>query len=326
MKYLKYLFCATLLIIMILHSQHAHAACTSPDIPNQAVMNSISVSSTLPVGQIIPGTDHLFTISGSCSSGHNNNVIIGCYYGSGNAVAGFPGVYDTGVAGIGITLINEQGQRIVGTGQSCDTRGTPLGYVSTDGKDTFNFTATIALVKTSVNISSGSLQQAQTKFGVGVYGRDAIGNPNQLSYAGNINFKAVTCNVPTKALSVDLGSPFAGDFPGVGSTTLAKTFIVPVTCNDPVEIGTELSSGNGYELPDIGVVKLTQESGVATGVGVQFLYNGSPLVVNNYITTGNITVADETINIPFDVRYYQTASTVTPGAANAVATLSISYH
>jgi len=325
MKIIKFFITLAFLSVTCLYAHHASASCTTPDIPNQATMSSISVSSTLPVGQVIPGSDHLFSVSGSCSSGHDNNVIIACYYGTGSQIPDFPGVYDTGVPGIGITLINQQGQRITGTGAGCDTRNTPLGYVSTDGSDSFNFTTTIALVKTSTNIGSGELLQSQTRFGVGVYGKEGLGNPNNLSYAGNINFKAVTCSTDPKSLYINLGTPSADEFTGQGTTLNGTEFSVHITCNDPVEIGAKLSSGNGYAIPELGVINLTQETGVASGVGVQFLHDDTPMLPNTYLSVGQVFNAGGSAYPNFKVRYYQTSNTITPGVANAVATLTISY-
>lgn len=44
--------------------------------------------------------------------------------------------------------MNDKGQRISGAGGvTCDSRGTPIGYVSTDGNQTFDFNVTLELVK-----------------------------------------------------------------------------------------------------------------------------------------------------------------------------------
>lgn len=63
----------------------------------------------------------------------------------------------------------------------------------------FNFDVTLELVKTSDTVTSGTLNQSQTRFGIGVYQHDGIGDPNSVSYAGNINVQQVTCSVSPKA-------------------------------------------------------------------------------------------------------------------------------
>ncbi|MBU9838215.1 hypothetical protein J1786_25855 [Rahnella sp. L72c] len=85
----------------------------------------------MPVGADIPGSQHTFNVSGTCCTSGSNELsgdpIIACYYGNGTEIAGFPGVYSTGVKGGGIALTNSSGQRVVGGGVSCDTRNTSLG-------------------------------------------------------------------------------------------------------------------------------------------------------------------------------------------------------
>lgn len=320
--------CFSMLILLacgLFFMPHAKASCTTPSIPFTANMASVAVSSTLDVGAVIPGTEQTVEVHGSCSEGHEGNVIIACYYGTGAEVAGYPGVYDTGVEGIGITLVNQQGQRIIGGGAWCDTRNTPLGYVSSDGNDTFNFTATLALVKTSTHIGTGSLLQAQTQFGVGVYGREGLGSPNTISYSGNIAYKVVTCSVDPKSLTITLGDFPESQFTAPGVTTAWHPFSVNVLCNDPVEIGVKVSSANGYEASLPGVMKLTQEAGAATGLGVRMQTNGQPTVFDAYVLVGGIARADTSLAIPFQVQYYQVANSVTPGSANTVATITVSY-
>lgn len=95
--------------------------------------------------------------------------------------------------------MNDKGQRISGAGGvTCDSRGTPIGYVSTDGNQTFDFNVTLELVKTDTAVESGTLNQSQTVFGIGVFGHEGIGSPNNVSYAGNVNLENVTCSVLPK--------------------------------------------------------------------------------------------------------------------------------
>lgn len=60
-------------------------------------------------------------------------------------------------------------------------------------------------MKTSNTVKSGSLSQAESKFGVGVYQHEGISDPNTISYAGNVNLETVTCSVLPKNLTVNLG-------------------------------------------------------------------------------------------------------------------------
>lgn len=84
----------------------------------------------------------------------------------------------------------------------------------------------------------------------------------------------------------------------------------------------------GTQNPDVGtasVLALTNQgdADVAQGVGVQLLYNGSPLILNNRLVLKSSTGGQETF--PITARYYQTRTTVTTGKANASATLDLTY-
>ncbi|ELY2907390.1 type 1 fimbrial protein [Cronobacter dublinensis] len=325
MRIVKFLSALLALAGSLMFMPHAKAACTAPMMPYNISVSSIAVSSTLPVGSAIPGSDETVNINGSCPNDAAGSVIIACYYGSGSEVAGMPGVYNTGVAGIGISLVNDKGQRVIGGGAACDTRNTPLGYLSSDGEKTFNFNVTLALVKTATTIGSGSLQQSQTKFGVGVYQHSGIGQPNEIAYSGNIIYKAVTCSVDPKSLYITLGNVSASTFTGIGSGSGWYNFAVNATCNDPVTVGVKVSSANGYASTQPSVMKLTPENGVASGIGVQIQTDGENTDFDHYVSAGTIPVANATLRIPFAVQYYQTAATVTPGVANSIATITVAY-
>ncbi|MDT3666336.1 fimbrial protein [Cronobacter dublinensis] len=325
MRIFKFLSALLAVAGSLMFMPHAKAACIAPMMPYKISVASIAVSSSLPVGSAIPGSDETVNINGNCQNDTAGSVIIACYYGSGSEVAGMPGVYNTGVEGIGISLVNDKGQRIVGGGTGCDTRNTPLGYLSSDGNKTFNFNVTLALVKTADHIGSGSLLQSQTKFGVGVYHQSGIGQPNEISYSGNITYKTVTCSVDPKSLFISLGNVSASLFKGTGSGSGFYNFDVNATCNDQVTVGVKVSSANGYASLQPSVIKLTPESGVASGIGVQILTNGQNTDFDHYVGVGEVSAANTTLRIPFAVQYYQIGSTVTPGVANSIATITVAY-
>lgn len=327
MQIVKQSFLVLVLGISAFFMPHAKASCTSPDMPKMIDVASISVPTSLAVGATIPGSEQTVHVAGNCSSTYSPGMeIVACYYGSGSEIPGLPGVYDSGVAGIGIALMNDQGQRIQGAGGvHCDSRNTPVGYLSSDGQLSFNFDVTLELVKTSSTVSSGSLSQAQTEFGLGVYNQEGIGSPNTISYSGNVTFNEVTCSVSPKSLTVTLGDFPVSDFTGAGTLTSPQAFDVTVNCNDTVQPEVMVSSANGYETDFPGVIKLTQESGVATGVGVRMMFDGEIANFDIYKNTAAIAQANIPLTIPFEVAYQQTAASVTPGTANSIATITLGY-
>lgn len=296
--------------------------------PKMINVASISVPTTLAVGETIPGTEQAVHIAGNCDqSGDKGLEIVSCYYGSGAEIPGLKGVYDSGVPGVGVALKNEEGQRISGAGGvQCDSRGTPIGYVSSDGSQSFSFQVTLELVKTSDTVSSGTLVQAQTRFGIGVFGHEGIGNPNDIAYSGNVILHQVTCSVLPKNLTVNLGDFPVSDFVSVGMlSSPAQSFDVTVNCDTTVQPEVKVTSSNGYETAFEGVLKLTQQTGMATGVGVQMVFDDNIATFDTYVNTQREAVANETLTIPFQVRYEQVSDVVTPGPANTVATITLAY-
>ncbi|MEX9252131.1 fimbrial protein [Pseudenterobacter timonensis] len=328
MQSVKACFFLLILGAAALFMPHAKATCMSPDMPRMINVAALSVPTTLAPGDTIPGSEQTVHIAGNCDNNADRGLeIISCYYGTGSEIPGLQGVYDSGVPGIGVALMNDRGQRISGAGGvECDSRGTPVGYISDDAQKNFSFDITLELVKTSDAVQPGTLVQAQTVFGIGVFGHEGIGSPNHIAYAGNIELQNVTCSVLPKNLTVRLGDFPLSDFIGVGTlSTPAQEFNVSVTCNTTVQPEVKITSANGYDTAFAGVIKLTQDSGVATGVGVRMLFDGKLATFDQYISTAGAARANETLEIPFQVRYEQTSSVVTPGPANTVATITLAY-
>ncbi|AMJ71499.1 ferrous iron transporter B [Enterobacter cloacae] len=328
MQMIKQCFYLLVLGTAALFMPHAKATCTTPDLPKMINVATISVPTTLTVGETIPGTEQIAHIAGNCdNAGDSGLEIVSCYYGTGTEIPGLKGVYDSGVPGVGVALMNDRGQRISGAGGvNCISTGTPVGYVSTDGKQSFNFDVTLELVKTSDTVTSGTLNQSQTRFGIGVYHHEGLGNPNTISYAGNVILKQVTCSVLPKNLTVNLGNFPVSDFISVGMlSSPAQNFNVTVNCNSTVQPEVKITSSNGYETAFEGVLKLTQQPGAATGVGVRMLFDDNIATFDTYVNTKSEAFANETLTIPFEVRYEQISDVVTPGPANTVATITLAY-
>jgi len=328
MQMIKQCFFLLVLGTAALFMPHAKASCSTPDMPKMINVATLSVPTTLAVGATIPGSEQTVHVAGNCDHPYESGMeIISCYYGSGSEIPGLTGVYYSGVPGVGVALMNDKGQRITGGGKTaCDSRSTPVGYVSNDGMQSFDFNVTLELVKTSEAVQSGTLMQAQTEFGIGVYGNDGIGSPNTISYAGNVNFQNVTCSVLPRNLTVDLGDFPVSSFVSVGTlSSPAQNFDVTVNCNSTVQPEVKVTSSNGYETAFEGVLKLTQQTGMATGVGVQMVFDNNIATFDTYVNTQREAVANETLAIPFQVRYEQISDVVTPGPANTVATITLAY-
>lgn len=138
----------------------------------------------------------------------------------------------------------------------------------------------------------------------------------------------VACSILTPSLTFPIGDILLSDFGStVGTIPLGaqNTQNLGLSCEDGANINVELSATPNPDVADKSVLALTGQgqSGIATGVGVQLLYNGSPLKINNRLILNRSNGGQELF--PITARYYQTRSSVTTGIANASATLNLTY-
>ncbi|MGE4753333.1 fimbrial protein [Yersinia enterocolitica] len=132
------------------------------------------------------------------------------------------------------------------------------------------------------------------------------------------------CMLKTLNLDFDLGKHQQNTFKGIGSTGQEITQQIMLSCHPNTQYSLTV---NGDAAGAPGVIKLTQKSGMARGIGVQLLAgkNKNPVVLARAMGTSVSagTNLQETIDIT--ARYYQTENKVTPGSADASATFTMTY-
>lgn len=144
------------------------------------------------------------------------------------------------------------------------------------------------------------------------------------------SFKVVSlaCSINTPALNFTLGDIPANTF----STTTGpvpwiaeNTQNLGLNCDADANINVSLSGTQNPDVTESTVLALTGqgETGIAKGVGVQLVYNGTPLEFDKNIVLKRSAGGQEVF--PIVARYYQTKSSVMPGKADASATLNILY-
>jgi type 1 fimbria pilin len=185
---------------------------------------------------------------------------------------------------------------------------------------------TIELIKTSSAPVKGGLLASGTL----VYFKSLEDGVTfaQLDLTGNNAIVPVACSIMTPSLTFPIGDVLVETFSGVIGTTPRQggnTQNLGLDCDAAANINISLS---GIQNPDVetsSVLALTGQGneGVAKGVGVQLLYNDVPLELNNRIVLKPSTGGQE--SLPITARYYQTQTEVTPGTANASATLNLTY-
>lgn len=135
----------------------------------------------------------------------------------------------------------------------------------------------------------------------------------------------VACSLDSTVINVPMGDISATKFSGVGSTAGDKSFDLGLSCDNGANINVSLAGSQNTDTNDTSVLALTNagQNGTASGVGVQLLYGGTPLKINNNLLLKTSAGGQETL--AFSARYYQTQTTVGSGLANSSATLNITY-
>ncbi|OQD51613.1 hypothetical protein BWZ29_04540 [Enterobacter cancerogenus] len=228
-------------------------------------------------------------------------------------LSGINNVFNTNLNGVGIKL---------------DTTYSTFNYTYYAAGNDYIGTAsniTATLIKTSSGaVSGGSLT-------TGLFATQYVGESPGYHIdlgIGSSNIIPVACSITTPYLNFPIGDVLASSFGSSVGTVPAgaqNTQNLGLNCDYGANINVSLS---GTQNPDVGitsVLALTNQGSadVAKGVGVQILYNGSPLILNNRIVLKTSSGGQETF--PITARYYQTKTTVTTGKANASATLNLTY-
>lgn len=243
-------------------------------------------------------------------------------------------VYNTNVAGVGISFGYN---RSVKAG---DASFSGVAYLDSTNFTTFSYTSNavetdasslqpiIQLWKTG-DIISGSLNGQLASF-VG-YTQKSRGGTLAAEIpinAGTGSITQVACAIRTGNISFDLGRVLADKFSNVVGTTppeAQKTQNLILDCDSQANINLMLTGIQNPKVSDPSVLALTGQdsAGVASGVGVQLVYNNVPLELNTNIVLKRSAGGMEIF--PLTARYYQTEATVMPGSANASATLNLTY-
>ncbi|MGP2423774.1 fimbrial protein [Yersinia sp. 2538 StPb PI] len=267
----------------------------------------------------------------------------------------FPGrVYQTSVPGIGVAIWSDLSNQALPT----------TAYVTKHtGTGAFSFNVRINTVLSFIkigNVSPGTINGSQLPTVKLDFGADPTltGMPIRiynLSFNGSLNIVSKTCTTPD--VNVAMGSfEVSKYFTGIGSTTPWKDASINLT-NCPVFHGyfndssynTSPGSGSttvGQPINNTLSVKLTPATAIlnssngifaidssnasaAKGVGIQLGYGAtsSPSLLDfSKNITVSLTSSQQSVKIPLSARYYQTASTVSPGRADGKVVFLINYY
>lgn len=166
---------------------------------------------------------------------------------------------------------------------------------------------------------------ATSVFGVA----SAMAADGQVNFTGEIIDAACTVvNTPANPLEVKLGKVARSSFTQSGDRSSATGFTLKLT-DCPSTVSTASVKFDGTSVAgDNSVLALTQESGVATGVGIQLSDDANtvlPLFTASkaYALQSGTGVVN---NLDFVARYISTSNNVTAGPANSMASFTINYN
>jgi type 1 fimbria pilin len=317
-----------LFLVLLFSSHGAHAACYA----NQSGASSVIVTASIqPL--VVQRDAAQGAVIGTYTVQPTNTTVLVCdasnskyYYGMllFTQPSGIPHVYKTNLDGVGFMVSNT-----AGTGGFYDSPAAAYVYTATGpgpglGPLTNSNPRLISFIKigdiTPGTISSGTLMHA---YGDGD-GIDAI----TTNLVGN-TVTQLACSITTPSMVFPIGDVLSSSF---GTTTgpvlsgAQNTQNMGLNCLTGANINVTLNGTQNPDIPgDSSILSLTGQgsNSVAKGVGIQLLYNGSPLLLNTRILLKTSSGGQEML--PLTARYYQTKNQVTTGDASTTATLQLTY-
>lgn len=315
---MKFIQAILLLCLLTGWNNSVRAGTCTTIIPQISTLSvgTINVQRDAPVGTVV--FSGAATYTGSYLTGCSNPLMLGFSMRYNNATLSSYGnhVYNTNISGMGIRF------------SSNNYFENPANTFSYNAQTSYVdwYGGKIELVVTGP-VSSGALTPGVIGV-VTLQGSDGVyrdGLTTQLS-SGTIN--ALACSITTPQLTFPIGDISASAFGtaiGTTPTGAQNTQNLGLTCTPGTNISVSLGGIQNPDSSNTSIIALTGQgmTGTAKGVGVQLLYNGTPLVLNSRLLLKQSSGGQETL--PLTARYYQTLTSVESGAANASATLNLTY-
>lgn len=301
---------AVLLLICGVHNAMALGVCNYPSTFGKVTVDrQITAMQSQPVGSVLASYTYnqLNVLANSCTGDYELNSIPN--------LSAFPSsltnnsIYNSGVTGVGIRVtIDYQQVNPIHVIQIHTGDGTTPIYLSN---------VKVEFVKTGEivpgNVTTGNLAS--------VVMEDSAGNKDVFKVnIGTVVIKQASCEITgSSAIPVPMGEAKKEDFSGKNSTLPPVDIKIPLQCyaDTTVNISFDAQSSLGN-----GIIDLTK--GGAEGVGIQLKLN-SKLVEFDKKTFVTKTTQEGAFDIPLTAAYIQTADTIKPGVANAVANFTVTY-
>ncbi|QIR28748.1 fimbrial protein [Kluyvera genomosp. 3] len=240
-------------------------------------------------------------------------------------------VFETGVSGIGFILgLKDFNGTTYVPMKTTITQTYPADGTNGYAQD-LGWSAKVTFIKTGTALKSGVYQTPTINAAILTAYNNETKTAQVIINPTTFTVTASGCTVGTKSANVNLGTLDVRTLPNVGSTSPSGTFNVSLTCDQSIAVNAVMTDQTTPSNTS-SVVTLTGDS-TASGLGVQFFYNGSgPLMMgpdSSAAGTTNqffiqTTSAAQTLSLPFQAQYIRTGD-LTPGSANALASITFSY-
>lgn len=313
----RIIYISSLFFFISLIPEDAMAACTRTTafVTRNINFGSINVQRDVPVGSVIATrtADIDRAVQWSCNTawffgGRLNKFTTISSYGN--------NVYDTNIDGVGIRVRLYTYSGLFATYPFSASSSWPAGnYLS-------NRYITVQLIKTNTGaIGSGALTPG--RLSTGLAGNTELYSVN---LTGNNVINPLACSVKNPSIIVPMKRVLSSEFTGIGSTAASTPFSIPLDCDINTRVNITLD-GIADSSARPGVIALTSSSTdtVASGIGLQLLYKNSPVSLGTVLPIGTVSTSGN-YTIPLEARYYQTATRVRGGLANATANFTMTYN
>lgn len=217
------------------------------------------------------------------------------------------------------TYVPGLGYRIIRTDLGRPIRLYSVGDTMPPG-NTFNLSYQLQLVWTKAIAPGASLGGYElATWNIAANQGDSYGWPIvDFQSTGMATVTSASCDVTTDPTVVTLPTVTSSAFGSAGATSGSTRFNVKLNCQGGGAVNITLAANQPVSS------SVLSNTGSATGVGVQLLYNNLPVTFGSAIPLGNAPTGP--LSIPFDARYYQTGGTIPGGGSvQATATYTLTY-
>jgi type 1 fimbria pilin len=311
----------------------AYADCSGP-LPMSVTIPTVSMPSSLQVGQPIPGAKASFAIPITCTNTFNGTARWYWVATTMSLVQGYTDVYTiSGMgAGVGFRMRDKDGTLMVPIAYG-GTNATLVFDIAVKGAGTIS--GSFELVKTASAVTPGTfstggyLTVPSTE-----YANGGSGAKSTLTFGYTMTSVTVAgCAVVKSDIAVSMQNVHVSELPMTGATAYPTNFGIDLRCESnarpqitltdaatPFNQTTELTLAPGSTASNIAIQILYNDTLVHFGPAPIY-YSGSGAAIINALDLGTLSGV---IHLPFTARYLRTGA-ITPGKIIGRATFTFTY-